>query len=298
MPKKDITNQKFGKLTVLEETQNRAGNGSILWKCKCECGNIVFSIGSDLRSGRRVSCGKCPRYENLIGQKFNLLTVIADTHTKINDKEVWECQCECGNIIKVHSANLKSGGVKSCGCLASTNYDLTNQRFGKLVVKYRIDAKNRNISRKWLCQCDCGNKIIIAANKLRSGQVNSCGCLKQSVGELKIAQFLIENNIPFETQKMFNTAKYSRTNRPMKFDFYLPLQNILIEYDGMQHFYPVEYFGGEKAFQIQQNNDQEKNDWCEANNIQLKRIKYTKDEEIIFSELQTILNRYMEVNKR
>ena len=53
----------------------------------------------------------------------------------------------------------------------------------------------------------------------------------------------------------------------------------------MQHFYPVEYFGGEKAFQIQQNNDKEKNDWCEANNIQLKRIKYTKNEEIIFNEL-------------
>lgn len=295
MPKKDIINQKFGKLTVLEETQNRASNGSILWKCECECGNIVFSTGSDLKSGRRVSCGKCPKYENLIGQKFNLLTVIADTHTKINGKEVWECQCECGNIIKVHSANLKNGSVKSCGCLANIDYDLTNQRFGKLVVKYRIDTKNRNISRKWLCQCDCGNEVIVNANRLRSGQVNSCGCLKQSVGELKIAQFLLENNIPFETQKMFNTAKYSKTNMPMKFDFYLPLQNILIEYDGMQHFYPVEYFGGEETFQIQQNNDKEKNDWCEANNIQLKRIKYTKNEEIIFNELQTVLTRCMEV---
>ena len=91
MPKKkDIINQKFGKLTVLEETQNRASNGSILWKCECECGNIIFSTGSVLKSGRRVSCGKCPRYENLIGQKFNLLTVIADTHTKTNNKEVWD----------------------------------------------------------------------------------------------------------------------------------------------------------------------------------------------------------------
>lgn len=294
MPKKDIVGKKFGKLLVISETQQRAANGSILWECKCDCGNNIFDTGSNLRSGRRVSCGKCPRYENLIGQKFNLLTVIADTHTKINDKEVWECQCECGNIIKVRSANLKNGSVKSCGCLGNKDYDLTNQRFGKLVVKYRVDLVNRNVSRQWLCQCDCGNEIVLSTSKLRSGQVNSCGCLHQSVGELKIAQFFLENNIPFETQKMFDTAKYSKTNMPMKFDFYLPLQNILIEYDGMQHFYPVEYFGGEKAFQTQKNNDKEKDDWCKINNIQLKRIKYTQNEDTIFNELQTVLTRCVE----
>lgn len=296
MPKKkDITGQRFNKLVVLKETNERASNGSILWECKCDCGNIILTTGSELRSGKRVSCGKCPRYENLIGQKFNLLTVIADTHTKINEKEVWECQCECGNIVKVHSANLKNGSVKSCGCLGSKDYDLTNQRFGKLVVKYKIETENRNISRKWLCQCDCGNEIIVTTNRLRSGQVNSCGCLKHSVGELKIAQFLLENNIPFETQKTFDTAKYSKTNRSMRFDFYLPMQNILIEYDGLQHFQPVEYFGGNEKFQIQQNNDKEKEEWCKANNIYLKRIKYTKDENIIFNKLQTILNRCNEV---
>ena len=91
MPKKDISGQRFGKLIVLEETHERASNGSILWKCECDCGNIVLSTGSDLRGGRRITCGKCSKYENLLGQKFNLLTVIADTHTKVNDKEVWEC---------------------------------------------------------------------------------------------------------------------------------------------------------------------------------------------------------------
>lgn len=296
MPKKNITGQRFGKLTVLEETAERASNGTVIWKCECDCGNIISISGTELRCGRQTSCGKCSKYENLLGQKFNSLTVIADTFTKVNGKEVWECRCDCGSIVKVHSANLKNGSVKSCGCWANENYDLTNRRFGKLVAKHRVNLPNKNISRTWVCQCDCGNIVKVRANKLLSSHINSCGCLKSSVGELKIAQFLLEHNIPFETQKTFNTANYSKTNRPMRFDFYLPKQNILIEYDGLQHYHSVEYFGGQEKFEIQQHNDQEKNNWCKANNIPLERIQYTLDENKLFNKLQEILSRCIEIS--
>ncbi|NGT85713.1 AP2 domain-containing protein [Clostridium perfringens] len=50
-------NEKFGRLTVVEKTNKKASNGSIIYKCKCDCGNIVeCSIGL-LRSGRVKSCG-------------------------------------------------------------------------------------------------------------------------------------------------------------------------------------------------------------------------------------------------
>lgn len=39
--KKDLTGKRFGRLTVLEETSNRIDNGSIVWKCKCDCGNVI-----------------------------------------------------------------------------------------------------------------------------------------------------------------------------------------------------------------------------------------------------------------
>lgn len=52
----DLTNKKFGKLTVLEKT-NKRKNNSVVWKCKCECGNIIEVSNSHLISGGTQSCG-------------------------------------------------------------------------------------------------------------------------------------------------------------------------------------------------------------------------------------------------
>lgn len=49
-----------------------------------------------------------------------------------------------------------------------------------------------------------------------------------------------------------------------------------IEYDGIQHFKPVKYFGGYKTFEDQKRRDNEKNEYCIENNITLLRIPYTE----------------------
>lgn len=54
---KDITNQKFGLLTALSPTEKRTDNGSILWKCQCDCGNITYISVSSLINGGTQSCG-------------------------------------------------------------------------------------------------------------------------------------------------------------------------------------------------------------------------------------------------
>ena len=53
--------------------------------------------------------------------------------------------------------------------------DIIGQRFGKLVAIRPTEERNRG-SIKWLCQCDCGNETTVAANRLRNGQIQSCGC--------------------------------------------------------------------------------------------------------------------------
>lgn len=58
--------------------------------------------------------------------------------------------------------------------------DLTNQRFGRLVVIRQAEnavSQNGQSIVQWLCQCDCGNLKIVPARDLRSGHVRSCGCL-------------------------------------------------------------------------------------------------------------------------
>ena len=52
---KDLTGQRFGRLTVIEAAGMR--HRCIQWKCRCECGNIVVIDGTSLRRGRSKSCG-------------------------------------------------------------------------------------------------------------------------------------------------------------------------------------------------------------------------------------------------
>jgi hypothetical protein len=57
----DITGQKFGRLTVIQQ-QGKDKYNNALWLCKCDCGNEITVISNNLKSGRTKSCG-CYRKE-------------------------------------------------------------------------------------------------------------------------------------------------------------------------------------------------------------------------------------------
>lgn len=116
---KDLTGQRFGKLIVVSRADDYIkpnGNKIIQWRCVCDCGNEVVVRGEYLKSGHTKSCG-CLTSENLVGMKFGRLTVMDRESPKIKKtKGLWICKCECGNVIKVNTNNLKSGNTTSCGC--------------------------------------------------------------------------------------------------------------------------------------------------------------------------------------
>lgn len=66
----------------------------------------------------------------------------------------------------------------------------------------------------------------------------------------------------------------------LRFDFYIPKLNTVIEFDGLQHYEAVEHFGGEDVFREQKIKDKIKNDYCRLNNINMLRIAYNKLNEI------------------
>lgn len=133
--KKDLTNQTFGRLTVLYEQPERK-NGSIVWHCKCICGNECDVSASALTTGRTKSCG-CLKKEtdrqpkgnviDLTGQKFNHLTVIKRDGSDIRGEAKWLCQCDCGNpnLISVLGSNLRTGHTQSCGCERMSHGEIT-----------------------------------------------------------------------------------------------------------------------------------------------------------------------------
>lgn len=109
-----------------------------------------------------------------------------------------------------------------------------------------------------------------------------CPKCKQSKGEREIENFLIENNIEYETQKRFNNCKNKRI---LPFDFYIPSINLCIEYDGELHYKSVEFFGGNKSLKKTLEHDVIKNKFCKENNINLIRISYLN-----FSNIYNILS--------
>lgn len=117
-----------------------------------------------------------------------------------------------------------------------------------------------------------------------NGHLNGKGCkfCKESKGEKRIEKILNEKNTEFIRQKTFDTCKNKNI---LRFDFYLPDENILIEYDGEQHFRSIEYWGGDNEFIIRQKNDKIKNLFAMNHGINLIRIKYNE-----INNIKKILN--------
>jgi very-short-patch-repair endonuclease len=222
-----------------------------------------------------------PRYKNISGQKFNKLTVIKPTFEKANNGSmIWECVCDCGNKTTATYSDLKRGHKKSCGCaiqeyIESLTYDLTNQRFGMLVVQYSSGRREKDKRNLWHCKCDCGNECDVDVNSLISGHTQSCGCFHKSLREQYVESILLENNFAYVSQYTFKDCKNVFC---LPFDFYLPEYNCCIEYDGEQHFRPVDFFGGEEGFRKRKINDAIKTQYCVDHGIQLIRIPYTTTE--------------------
>ena len=213
-----------------------------------------------------------PKKLDLTNQRFGKLIALYPTEQRKRGNIVWACQCDCGKIHYVPAQMLKNGTIQSCGCSRIGNglIDLTNQKFGKLTVLELVPNKRKWRSSVWKCKCDCGNICEVDSHSLRKGDTSSCGCLK-SKGEEKIIQLLHNLNLDFEYQKTFETCKL---DFPLKYDFFIPSLQLIIEYDGEQHFKPIKGFGGEKRFKEQQSYDNFKNDWCKNNHIAILRIPY------------------------
>lgn len=105
--------------------------------------------------------------------------------------------------------------------------------------------------------------------QMAKNHIKGVGCpmCRESKGELIIEKFLLRNQISYKKQMTFDHCRGIKNKLP--FDFYLPQKNILIEFDGLQHFKP-EF--GIKSFIKVKRNDKIKNEFAKLNNIELIRL--------------------------
>ncbi len=279
---------KYGSLTVIEYAKDSNGRGA--WLCKCDCGKTKIVRGPDLRANKVTHCSKScpckinPAFIDETNNKYGYLTVLYRTPFNSNSNKVmWHCKCQFGNECDVLGDSLRRGLTKSCGCKSKElnaekhSKDLKGQLFGNL-EPIEIVGKNAE-GNIWRCACHCGcnrTDVLVPAHRLLSNNTASCGRVKRSHGELDIANILMQNNVNFREEYTFDDLR-SINNYKLRFDFALFKNNKLvglIEYDGPQHFQPVEYFGGETRFETQIYNDMLKKEYCKENNIPLLNISY------------------------
>lgn len=118
---------------------------------------------------------------------------------------------------------------------------------------------------------------------------HGCHLCQASSGERRISAFLSRLHIKFVPQKKFAACRTKK--RCLSFDFYFKIGdlNFLVEYDGLQHFEPVEMFGGEEALKRSQRYDAIKDKFASKNGFILIRIPYTE-----YDNLEYVLRRAIE----
>lgn len=306
----DLTGKRFGRLVVKERSQDYVspkGAHRPRWLCLCDCGNMKMIDSSGLRDGRIVSCGCYGKEKSaeigkknlrdLTGKRFGKLVVVERAENRVRsdgtERTQWLCKCDCGNMKTVDAGCLLSGKTVSCRCafyerLSAKLVDITGMVFGKLTVIERQGSDNHNHP-MWLCECECGNRIVTTGTHLKTGHTVSCGCVK-SKSESMVEDFLKTHNVKYKKQVRFSDLTGVNGGQ-LSYDFLLLHYNCLIECQGRQHFSPSDLFGGEEMFEIQKEHDLRKRNYAKEhayNFVEIATLNKSKVESI----LSNILNTY------
>lgn len=193
----------------------------------------------------------------------------------------------CMNRYKVSPSDFKSG--KRCPKCAikrrAKKTAKTTAKFSKEVQllgsgDYQLMSEYKNWKTKVkILHKVCGRCYFVEPNSFIQGE--RCPGCKTSHGENFIKKYLDDNYIIYEQQVKFMNLKDKRC---LSYDFYLPNEDILIEYQGKQHYVPVERYGGNEHLKVQQYHD-------------ILKYKYAYDNQIRLIEVNYVYNSYGKVKK-
>lgn len=138
----------------------------------------------------------------------------------------------------------------------------------------------------------CPSHGLFYQERLAHMQGHGCPYCATSNGEIEVKKILDRMRILYIQQKKIPNESPLCDNKNIYVDFYLPRHNAIIEFNGGQHYYPVEHFGGEKQFQKQQMRDDAVKIYCKSHNIKLIEIPY-----IEFDKIEDILKKEIKENE-
>lgn len=299
--------QKNGLTLITKEYKNKEQKLDYI----CHCGNQATTTYGTVRNGL-IGCKKC-RYKAIsesslrytikdakeIFEKEGYILIDQDLDKKIstnNDRLKYKCP-------KGHEHDMILAKFMAHRRCPTCNNENQRERYQhdyeyvKNIFKEKgaelLSEEYVNMNTKIKYKCQCGH--ISETTLGNYSKIKGCpNCAEKSKGEALIKSYLINNNIIFKMQFCFNDCK---NKKALPFDFALLSNNgellCLIEYDGEQHFTPVDFAGkGEEwareQFEVNKIKDQIKNNYCRDNDIKLIRIPYWE-----YSNIENILKHYL-----
>lgn len=208
----------------------------------------------------------------LVGDKYEIVGEYKNARTHITMRHN-----ECGHEYKVTPHVFKGKDSRCPKCFK--NEKKTQEQFVKEVYamvgnEYSVLGEYQNSQRKIkMKHNDCNHEYDVTPSHFLNSK-RRCPKCNESKGEKLIGEWLIKNNLKYETQYIFDDCKYKNT---LRFDFAVFRRNeliLLIEYQGEQHYRAVEWFGGETAFKIAKKRDEAKVEYCTQNKIPLLCIPF------------------------
>ena len=208
-------------------------------------------------------------YSNTVYEKHDkYITIICPEHGSFTQRAVNHMAghgCKKCKSDKIHGRNVysKEEFINKAIEVHGSKYDYSD-----------VDYVGWNVSVKIMCPKH-GAFFQIPSIHL---QEHGCPKCSSSHGEMKIQKWLDKNKVKYVYQKTFSDCR-GVGNGMLRFDFYIPIKNTLVEFDGKQHiksgtWVSCKHVINDKELLSIQQNDKIKNDYVKSKNINILRISY------------------------
>lgn len=281
-----ITNDQFDirikdfKFKRIDDYIN--ANTSIKFECKI-CGKVFKKKPKEINKLKCNCLDRGASYKRDIeGKNLILLDVFYNFRKKIRHK------CLSCNNEFLSSPKVVKSSIYGCPFCAGTKISIIDYN-KKMPKEIEVIGEYVNSYTKIKHRCRiCNNCWITKPNYILH---MNCGCpfCSSSKGEKLISDILNDLDISFKKEYLIKI-----NNKSYYYDFFIPDLNLAIEYDGVQHFEAIEYFGGDDNLKTNKINDNLKNKWSLDNNIKIIRIPYYFTNEEI--EIKIVTDIYKSLN--
>ena len=297
--------RNIDNITLVGDYKNMSTE--VLVKCN-NCNNIYYTKPQRVLAGH--TCKNCAiqmrnkkyngynrrkTHEEFVSELNNITNTVTLKEEYKNAKTPILCEClVCGTLWRVRPTNLLTNktGCPKCARLLSSlkqaySHDWFLEQINSINPDITIEGEYNNSHKNIKCKCNiCKNTWYATPSNLLKG--TGCPMHNSSHGEMSIIKWLNKNNISYIHQKKFD-GLVGVGGKPLSYDFYIPINNILLEYQGNFHDH-TDRIQTDDEFVIRLEHDSRKKKYALDNNYNFFEIWYYDNLEEKLTEIFNIIN--------